>query len=470
MSTSLIDELKYIHEFLSAQSTIVDADVLQQVMCGQARTLEDRIRSSSSMDHQLATQLTQFIAQGPWLPAHKQQLVAALNDRLTQQTSSGTGRRRPNQTLLNFQAYMTAPLIDLLSSPASDMAKLNGIVELCSKLGMDCPSEKTTQHIVSVFVAIAHKCAPDPKLAFGYVADFKRLLKARCVPSQRHHITTYPENPRDLPAAIYDVVYPSGVEPIDSGVSMSDLRVVASSVACRRTSKLVRSSSSTDVRMDHTSLMHQLAPLLSQCIQNSNPRRQVGGINLQFLQPRGLPSSPHTSGSPGAEMVACPSPISDVHAPMPAIADVPAAAPVVPAGPPLFSTPKSPHEAANIVMNALNNRPKEDDVSPHGKPDGTQSVPKGASAKKVASKSNAASKSKTTPKPKGSVTKATNVSKTKVSTKGGTSKHNAKCAAKTKPAIIPVDILKKYKDGCSRCRFSKGCTPSCWRLRGYTKV
>jgi hypothetical protein len=27
--------------------------------------------------------------------------------------------------------------------------------------------------------------------------------------------------------------------------------------------------------------------------------------------------------------------------------------------------------------------------------------------------------------------------------------------------------LKKYKNGCARCRYTKNCTPSCWTLRGY---
>ena len=32
---------------------------------------------------------------------------------------------------------------------------------------------------------------------------------------------------------------------------------------------------------------------------------------------------------------------------------------------------------------------------------------------------------------------------------------------------VPSDLLKKYSGGYGKCRYTKGCTPSCWKLRGY---
>lgn len=34
-------------------------------------------------------------------------------------------------------------------------------------------------------------------------------------------------------------------------------------------------------------------------------------------------------------------------------------------------------------------------------------------------------------------------------------------------AVIPDSLKRKYRDGCSKCRHRKGCTPSCWAMRGY---
>ena len=32
---------------------------------------------------------------------------------------------------------------------------------------------------------------------------------------------------------------------------------------------------------------------------------------------------------------------------------------------------------------------------------------------------------------------------------------------------VPAHLLAKYKNGCSTCRYTPGCCPSCWRKRGY---
>ena len=34
-------------------------------------------------------------------------------------------------------------------------------------------------------------------------------------------------------------------------------------------------------------------------------------------------------------------------------------------------------------------------------------------------------------------------------------------------AVVPRKIRQKYADGCARCRFTAGCSPSCWFQRGF---
>eukprot|EP00435_Cladocopium_sp_Y103_P031475 s4446_g8.t1 len=34
-------------------------------------------------------------------------------------------------------------------------------------------------------------------------------------------------------------------------------------------------------------------------------------------------------------------------------------------------------------------------------------------------------------------------------------------------AWVPKEMQKKYRNGCSKCYYRAGCTPSCWRLRGF---
>ena len=46
-------------------------------------------------------------------------------------------------------------------------------------------------------------------------------------------------------------------------------------------------------------------------------------------------------------------------------------------------------------------------------------------------------------------------------------KASAKKKVKNKCLAPPPDVIKKFKSGCSKCRYRAGCTPSCWRARGY---
>ena len=69
----------------------------------------------------------------------------------------------------------------------------------------------------------------------------------------------------------------------------------------------------------------------------------------------------------------------------------------------------------------------------------------------------------------------------KVSSKSSNSKEEVKkevCKkpkTNTKPAPVkhkwnktpPKDLILKFKSGCGRCRYAVGCTPSCWKQRGF---
>ena len=47
-------------------------------------------------------------------------------------------------------------------------------------------------------------------------------------------------------------------------------------------------------------------------------------------------------------------------------------------------------------------------------------------------------------------------------------RHTYKAAPSKKPSgkKKPQSWLKAMPDGCARCRFIPGCTPSCWKKRG----
>lgn len=99
--TSLVDEIKHMNTFLTAQGSLLGPQV-EQVMSGQANTLVEKISRLISLDAQAAAELTQAISAGPWTADQKSRLAAAVGSRLSITTpfsgsTSGASRRRANQ-------------------------------------------------------------------------------------------------------------------------------------------------------------------------------------------------------------------------------------------------------------------------------------------------------------------------------------------------------------------------------------
>ena len=69
--------------------------------------------------------------------------------------------------------------------------------------------------------------------------------------------------------------------------------------------------------------------------------------------------------------------------------------------------------------------------------------------------------------------KAKSVAKKVSKSKSAPPKKTAKKAAEKSKGegklnpLIPDSLKRKFRDGCSKCRHRKGCTPSCWAMRGY---
>ena len=81
-------------------------------------------------------------------------------------------------------------------------------------------------------------------------------------------------------------------------------------------------------------------------------------------------------------------------------------------------------------------------------------------------KSTKGKKGKPTSKPKSAAKKVSSGknAKEKASTKKEPTK--SKTVGKLN-AVIPDSLKRKFRDGCSKCRHRRGCTPSCWAARGY---
>lgn len=470
---SLFDELTHVHQLITVQGQIHGIDI-NVVTAGQAAVIIDKIQKMQSIDAQHATSLITHLSTGPWSTEQKQQLVSAVNTRLTAQQTSTTkdvSSRRSNQSMNNFQAYIPGSLLTILQGQSPDMVKLKAVVELCARLGLECPSEKTTQHIISVFTALQPADARgDVKLTYSYVVEFKRMLKATARTIEcGSAILAYPGTPKELPSDMYTTIYKDD-EPVDVGLTLTDIQDASTSVALRKSSKLLRSSPSSCI-MQPGQLPHGLPQLAQQIAAQigsalfglqATPRRATG-INLQYLgQHPPLPGFDAGRDHVAVPVVHSPSPTevgahptmaiedkptSQVHAVPPPVHTAPA--------PTLPVSPITPAAAAQALLNAVAARADADGAT---KSDGETPV----KGKKKLGKNTKTDK-------KVSPMKSDKTAGSGKKDKKASQKTAKPTAAKKKHACknIPDAILKKYKNGCARCRFTKNCTPSCWTSRGY---
>ena len=143
-----------------AQLRVQDATRVQAIMEAQKNAIQERIAHMPHLSASVAKELIEVISSGPWAASHKSGLADAINGRLLELMSPSeshltTGKRRVNQSMTSFHNYLSQSDVDVLTSGTNDVHKLQVVVDRCMKLGLDIPSERTTQHIMSVFMGLA---------------------------------------------------------------------------------------------------------------------------------------------------------------------------------------------------------------------------------------------------------------------------------------------------------------------------
>ena len=516
-----MQELIHVNKFLVAQAQLLGPGI-EAVQHGQATTLAGKIANMQHIDTEYAAELTAAIAGGPWTADQKHQLASAVGSRLCVTIPLATatacsGRRRQNQTLMSFNNYLTTEDIAYLKGDASDNAKLNTVVEILEKLGCDIPSEQSIKHIVAVLCMLAHPSISDSNLVFTFVGEIKRLLKVRPKTFTLVRLTVFPDKPAELPKPMYDHIFPVGREPDDSGIDYTKLVTMASSIACRRTNKLVRHEvvpAAPNMASMAPQFMQQLMPFLAQQfgIQPPRPQRLPG---LTMLQRRVGWEPSQSSGSQSLALTAPESPASSPeHASAPQTSSA-LVAPyggqgtgvdqqqlqlpqVTPFSRPVLSNHPSPAALNDIMAAALLNREDkkseeketakqaQDELPPGkrgrqarekggGKGPRSAKVAKVTKAQKVAMVTKKMNEKVATPK-SSKVTTSKKISKAQKVAMAKSSSPAKPSGKVKKPTITKTgkkmrvrasDLSMKERlalrpDGCGRCRNVPGCCPSCF--------
>ena len=138
--------------------------------------------------------------------------------------------------------------------------------------------------------------------------------------------------------------------------------------------------------------------------------------------------------------------------------------------PPASPTPTLPHATQPLASPTL---PIPAEVHPKKK---TKSATEVTQSLLLCINSNDATKARKRKKTKKEKKSTTKKVESKVKSSPAQKKSSSKCTKKEVKAKElkakwtvqpPQDLLKKFAEGCSSCRKVKGCTPSCWRKRGF---
>ena len=205
-------------------------DVLQEVR-DIAKVLQARDDVSEEVKHGLIegvivkvqklrlspTSLLEFSVPAGNLPSDlRAKLQKALDkkvvgDSLASEASSGGDTMKP-QKLTNIHCYLKQSQWDILqSNEVSYIRKVQTLVEFLKSISITSLHEQTVKWSISLLIAL--RCAvgnslPTYSVIFEMVRDFKAAFSSTDTPTNLPRgLVTYPDNPTDLPKALYDSVY-----------------------------------------------------------------------------------------------------------------------------------------------------------------------------------------------------------------------------------------------------------------------
>ena len=198
--------LQQVQELLTVQQPLLGQS-FDAVMDAQCTNMAVLLQNNPiTMDD--STELNATIAAGPWTQQQKEKLATLLASQLVntmKETSTGKAKRKQNQELRNFYGYLTAEDKAILSAQGSLHSRLSHAAHVCGKLQLLWPSEQTVGHVLNT---VAHFNNTELQTAADYlhaVQTIKKLIKAHEKASTRgFFLQTYPDDPHDLPAEVKD--------------------------------------------------------------------------------------------------------------------------------------------------------------------------------------------------------------------------------------------------------------------------
>ena len=476
-------ELHAMQNLLSQQRSMLNQAQILELTATQASAFATRAAGLRGISCPAVAELTTMVQSGPWTSDQQSMIVMSLASAMDASGGSASSGdpadRRQSQTLAHFFNYTTAAHNATLTDPnVPMMVKIETALEVLTLMHATLLRETSKRHVLSVLCALhANPNGWRAKELRQWYLYFKKQYFTKFKGKVAHptvgHILKYPEKPSLLGPRVFGAMYNKGVEPVGVQVSEEVMEKIAQAVWCRGNAVALRDEnelivSAHDLRrrggspaiadaqpvtMQHMMMMNMMSQ--QQFGQHGNPDSTV---DLQMMRPK----SPKAIDSPqsGTPMRSKSSiitgdmlkPIEDAPrdcdgaptdtGPQPGGAGA-EHAPVEPGK----KVDLTPEEQADRFMRTMKGHAGGDDTDDDDETDGDDDVPK-IKAKPAAKSSKV--------KAKPAVAKA--CKKT-----GPASNHHPKAPVTGWPI---AKRMKKYPNGCGKCRYSPGCTRSCFYYRG----
>ena len=504
----IMQEVKDIARFLETSKTVMGKD-FDAVRAQHVTSLAEKIKNAN-LSVVEATNLTTELLNGPWGEAGTKALSNAVATAAAP-TAAKNGKRS-TQTLQQLCPYLTAEEIQALRSGANLQTKLQVVSERLVRLGLVHPTEPTTGRVLDMLREMGASTLSDHASYYAATQELKRLLKQavrtkQSLPSA--YLEKFPADPADLPPELLLEAYPTAQPAQES------MLLTATSGPLRRTNSALKLQQAPPKMGDCTA--NSLQSMLSMFAGHMfNLHGSASGSNagLQNLQVFGRGGAGAGSGGGGCSSVAA-KPSMKLHdalqAPSSAIQtpdnckkvpDVPDASTTVahaeskvPDQEEDAKDPLAPEKQAQLMQEAFQARELQTDQPTgrrggrgrggrgrgrgRGRGDDRSEMTGESEPKKAAPKASAKAKAQAKAQGKAKA-KAKGKAKAKAKTCGkakakASAKPKAKASAKAKAAgsVKPkgreyYKAMPRHKrillrpDGCGKCRWMAGCSPSCF--------
>ena len=438
---------------LSALKGLVDAapssSVRDQLLGSHAESIKAQILNKPVTEEEVKS-LTAVIQGMPFSEVQASELLVALSTSYLRANKAASASGK-SQVMVDLVPYLTGKEWDMIHDGALGLkVKLRKLSDVLMKLGCLYPGEPSKGHVVSLLKQCGHDELSDPqtfnlnlKLFKNYITEARK--KAKLEDCGRVHIDVYNGNPKDLPKDIYQKAY------AHEGPCGRQDSLKANTVGPLRGShKDMRPQAMSSAANSTTCQMSQLASFAS--------------MMASFVRGDGQHANQQTAAVQAPVHVPAPAPAVQAPA-QPSVSTTAVVAAEQQANETVnVPPPISPAKQAKAMAAAWGQDPlEEDDDLPHrgrgrgrgrgrrgrgGRGSGRgRGRGRGAMKKPAAMKRPAANTAEHGPK----VIK-------RPSMHSGT-----RSRGKEIPGLSWDQRLKERPNGCSGCRWTPGCCPSCWR-------